>query len=81
MKGFRFGSLCFVFLGCVCGWGDFVKVVRVVADADAFWGVVEVDEAVRREKDPTGGRGRNGCIGEMLEASGEKKEEVLESAV
>ena len=51
------------------------------ADADVFGGVLEVDEAVRRENDPTGGRGRNGCIGEMLEAGGEKEEEVLESAV
>ena len=42
---------------------------------------VEVDEAVRREKDPMGGRGRNGCIGEMLEGAGKNAEEVLESAV
>ena len=50
-----------------------------------FWGVVEVDEAVRRgeEKDPMGGRGRSGCIGEMLEGEREREkgEGVLESAV
>ena len=45
------------------------------------WDLAEVDEAVRSEKDPTGGRFRNGCIGEMLEDAGEKREEVLESAV
>ena len=45
------------------------------------WDVAEVDEAVRRENDPTGGRRRNGCIGQTLEGAGEKGEEVLESAV
>ena len=70
---------CFVLLVGVwrfCEW-----LVRVVADADVSWDVVEVDEAVRREKDPMGGRGRNGCIGEMLEGAGKNGEEVLQSAV
>ena len=42
----------------------------------------EVDEAVRRGRDPMGGRGEGGCIGEMLLGKGEKgEEEVLGSAV
>ena len=41
----------------------------------------EVDEAVRRGKDPMGGRGEGGCIGEMLVGKGGKEGEVLESAV
>ncbi len=41
----------------------------------------EVDEAVRRGGDPTGGRGAGGYIGGILEGGGEKGEEVLRSAV
>lgn len=41
----------------------------------------EVDEAVRRGKDPMGGRGEEGCIGSMLVGEGRKEGEVLESAV
>ena len=41
----------------------------------------EVDEAVRRGKDPMGGRGEGGCIAEMLVGGGGKEGEVLESAV
>ena len=43
--------------------------------------MVEVDEAVRRGKDPTGGRGGRGWEGGILEGGGEKEGEVLRSAV
>lgn len=42
--------------------------------------MAEVDEAVKK-KDPTGGRGLNGHIGEKLEAKNEPRQEVLEAAV
>ena len=41
---------------------------------------VEVDEAVEK-KDPTGGRGSNGRIGNKLQDEAKGEEELLESAV
>ena len=43
--------------------------------------LAEVDEAVEKAKDPTGGRGLNGHITERLEASCTSEREILEAAV